>query len=154
HGGVAWTVTCDIPPCGSVSPTSTASGAATTYTAPTPLPASDLGVTLTATSSTNSAASGQAEVIITGIDIGISVDNSTVDARLSAQVTATVSSDTPNKSINWSVSCDTAPCGTILPATTNSGTATTYAAPHDAPASDLAVTITATSAMNTSATTS
>jgi pimeloyl-ACP methyl ester carboxylesterase len=153
HGGVGWTVTCDTAPCGSVSPVSTASGAPTTYTAPTTPPASDQGVTLTATSSTNSAAFGQASVTITGIDIGITVDNSTVDARSTAQVTGTVSSDTPNKSISWSVSCDTAPCGTISPTTSNNGTATTYTAPHDAPASDLAVTITATSAMNANATT-
>src|SRR5215469_16294237 len=33
--GVTWTVSCSTSSCGSVSPTSTASGASTTYTAPT-----------------------------------------------------------------------------------------------------------------------
>jgi hypothetical protein len=45
--GVNWSVTCSVAACGSVFPTSTASGAATTYTAP---PSPVASVTLTATS--------------------------------------------------------------------------------------------------------
>jgi hypothetical protein len=47
--GVTWSVTCGSPPCGSISPTSTASGTPATYTAPTAVPGSGI-VTVTATS--------------------------------------------------------------------------------------------------------
>ena len=47
--GVAWTVSCATLPCGSASPTTTASGVATTYTAPAGLSAAE-SVTITATS--------------------------------------------------------------------------------------------------------
>jgi hypothetical protein len=49
-GNVTWTLACSSVPCGTVSPTSTASGAPTTYTPPVTLPAANLSVTLTATS--------------------------------------------------------------------------------------------------------
>src|SRR6516165_6765788 len=48
--GVTWTVSCAVAPCGTVSPSSTASGAATTYTASATSPAADLAVQITATS--------------------------------------------------------------------------------------------------------
>lgn len=51
---VTWTLTCSSVPCGTVSPTSTASGAPTTYTPPVTLPAANLSVTLTASSTTDS----------------------------------------------------------------------------------------------------
>lgn len=41
--GVTWTVSCAAAPCGSVSPTTTASGAATTYIAPPSPPAAGCG---------------------------------------------------------------------------------------------------------------
>lgn len=47
--GVTWAVTCGSAQCGSISPTSTASGAATTYTAPAAVSGSGI-VTVTATS--------------------------------------------------------------------------------------------------------
>ena len=46
--GVTWTVSCAAAPCGSVSPTTTASGAATTYSAPPSPPAADLSVHIVA----------------------------------------------------------------------------------------------------------
>src|SRR4029077_20773499 len=48
--GVTWTVSCSAASCGTVSPSATASGIATTYTAPTTPPTSTLSVTITATS--------------------------------------------------------------------------------------------------------
>ena len=48
NGGVLWKLSCSATECGSVSPTGTANGIQTKYTAPaTPLP-SDVRVTLTA----------------------------------------------------------------------------------------------------------
>jgi hypothetical protein len=54
--GVSWSVSCSPAPCGNISPTTTASGAATTYTAPPTPPPSDLQVTITATSVADAAA--------------------------------------------------------------------------------------------------
>ena len=53
-GSVTWTLACSSMPCGRISPTSTASGTPTTYTPPVTLPAANLSVTLTATSTADS----------------------------------------------------------------------------------------------------
>src|SRR5271155_4321896 len=55
--GVAWTVSCSTTSCGTISPSKTASGAPTTFSAPTTLTTS-LAVTITATSVTDSTKSG------------------------------------------------------------------------------------------------
>ena len=47
--GVTWTVSCSAAPCGSVSPATTASGVAATYTAPTSALTSNLMVKIKAT---------------------------------------------------------------------------------------------------------
>ncbi len=58
--GVTWTVTCTTSPCGTLNPTSTLTGAATTYTAPA-FPTT--GVVITATSVTNHAISASTPTI-------------------------------------------------------------------------------------------
>jgi hypothetical protein len=63
-GNVKWTLTCSSFPCGTVSPTLTASGAPTTYNPPVTLPAANLNVTLTATSATDSTKSASAPVMV------------------------------------------------------------------------------------------
>ena len=63
NGGVTWTVTCGSSSCGTFSPTATASGAATTYTAPTAIPTSNT-VTVTATSVTDTTKSASATISI------------------------------------------------------------------------------------------
>jgi len=60
---VGWTATCANPDCGSFSALNTASGTATTYTAPALMPAG--GVTITATSVTDITQSASATVAIT-----------------------------------------------------------------------------------------
>lgn len=72
NGGVNWIVSCTagpsarpgttIPPCGSLSATSTASGTANTYTAPPAVPAS--AVTITATSVTDGTKAAVANITI------------------------------------------------------------------------------------------
>lgn len=63
--GVSWRVTCPSSPCGTVSPDTTASEAATTYTAPTSAGWSDLQVTLTATSVADTTKTASAAISVT-----------------------------------------------------------------------------------------
>lgn len=64
NGGVTWSVTCGSSSCGSFNPTSTTSGASTTYSAPGAVP-SGATVTITATSATDKTKSVSATVSIT-----------------------------------------------------------------------------------------
>ena len=147
--GVTWTVSCSAMSCGTVSPTTTASGTATTYTAPTTPFAGSLGVTLTATSVANNAASGQAFIGVAGVNVSVAPGTASLQAAATQQFTATVVNDSTNSGVTWSLSqggtaCSPS-CGTIAPSTTPSGTATTYTAPPTPPASNTNVTVTATS---------
>jgi hypothetical protein len=64
NAGVTWTVQCAGTQCGSISPTSTTSGTATTYTAPTSVP-SPATVTIVATSVANTGQTAATTVTIT-----------------------------------------------------------------------------------------
>jgi lysophospholipase L1-like esterase len=64
--GVTWTLSCPTAPCGMVSPTTTASGATTTYNAPTPRPPVDLAVSISATSVSNPAVTAATKVTVAG----------------------------------------------------------------------------------------
>jgi dienelactone hydrolase len=147
--GVTWTVTCLAPPCGSVSPTSTASGVATTYAAPRAEHAGDLTVTITAASVASSSAIADALVTVPGITVLVNPSAATVLVGATQQFTATVTNDTTNSGVTWTLALGGNPCspgcGTITPAGTASGTPTTYSAPATFPANDLTVTVTATS---------
>jgi predicted dienelactone hydrolase len=151
--GVTWTVSCSTAPCGSPSPTSTASGVAMTYTAPGP-PTNDLQVSVMATSVANTLATTTATVTVPAITVDVQPPNPTVPAGTTAQLSATVGNDLANKGVTWTLSCSAAPCGSVSPASTASGTATTYTAPATPPASDLTVTVTATSVSDTTKATS
>ena len=78
--GVTWTLSCSSTPCGAVSPTSTASGAATTYTPPVALPATNLSVTLTATSVADSTKFASASATIPQIPGFVGVNEVHVDS--------------------------------------------------------------------------
>lgn len=143
--GVTWTVTCSAAQCGSVSPTTTASGAATTYTAPSTPPASDLTVTITATPASDTTKTGTTTIKVLAITVSAAPGSATVMFGKTASFTATVANDPGNKGVAWTVTCSTAPCGSVSPTSTSSGVATTYTAPSNPPASNLTVTITATS---------
>lgn len=142
--GVTWAVSCSAATCGSVSPSSTASGATTTYTPPAP-PASDLSVTLKATSVVNATKSAIVAVSVPAIRVSVASTSANVQAGTKAQFTATVTNDAANKGLIWTVSCTAAPCGSVSLPTTASGAATTYSAPATPPPSPLTVTLTATS---------
>jgi hypothetical protein len=150
---VNWSVTCgSAGACGSFSPTSTASGVPTTYTAPTTVPSGGT-VTITATLSTSSAITISQQITISAAP-AITVSLSTAPPSImtvgtSANIVATVANDTENQGVTWSCTPASA-CGTFSPTSTASGAATTYTAPATVPGTN-PVTITATSVSNTSA---
>ena len=144
--GVTWTVTCSAAPCGSVSPTTTPSGTATTYTAPG-TPATSLTVTLTATSVADTTKTSSVTITVpSAITVSVTPNSATVQVGASSPFTAIVTGDSANKGVTWTISCSATACGSVSPAATASRTAATYTAPSNAPASNLSVTLTATSA--------
>ena len=147
--GVKWTVSCSSSQCGSFSAASTASGATTRYSAP----ASAGMVTVTATSVTDSTKSASAMITISTPSAPISVTlnspPSSLAATTTAALTATVSNDSSNAGVTWSVTCGSAQCGSFNPTSTLSGAASTYTAPA-APPTPATVTVTATSVSDTS----
>lgn len=148
--GVTWAVSCPVPPCGTVSPTATSSGGTVTYTAPGTPPAFVFNAPITATSVSDPSVFASATVNVPEIIVNVAAGPTTVLAGGTAQFTATVTNDPPNKGVTWAVSCSASPCGTISPGATASGAATTYTAPAAPPASDFRVTITVTCVDNPS----
>src|SRR5438477_5476815 len=154
--GVSWTLTqggavCS-PSCGTISPATTASGSPATYTAPSTVPANP-SVTVVATSVANTTVSATATVAV-GAAVGVSVSPGTANVTVTAsqQFTATVANDASNKGVSWTLTQGGAVCspgcGTIAPATTASGAATTYTAPSAVP-TPTQVTVTAISVADT-----
>jgi dienelactone hydrolase len=141
--GVNWTVSCPTAPCGSVSPLQTPSGVATTYSAPGSAQATDLPVTITATSvsepGVSKALALQIPAVYWSYDIG-----GTVTAGTTAQFVVSLLNDSASRKFTWAVSCTAADCGSISPTTSVNGVAVTYTAPAVAPPEGLAVTITVT----------
>jgi len=89
--GVKWTVSCSSTPCGTISPSSTLSGAQVTYTVPSSPPASDLKVILTATSVADPTKSGAAMITVPSVTISITPSAATTLASGTAEFTATLS---------------------------------------------------------------
>lgn len=148
-GGVSWSCS-PAGSCGSFSPASTSSGTATTYTAPATAPGGG-AVTITATSRTDGVTSASAEATISSSPVINVTMSRTVPTSLAEGKTATlgadVSGDSTNAGVDWTATCGSSSpgaCGTFNPATTNSGSTTTYTAPSSLPPTN-PVTITATS---------
>src|ERR1700674_2955379 len=151
--GINWSLSCGALECGSVSPTKTASGASTTYTAPAIPPAGDLTVTVTAIAAAGGVSAASANFKVPGITVTVGPPSaSPLKVNATAQVTATVTGDAAAKGVTWTVSCAVAACGSVSPAMTASGVAATYTAPAASPAGNLTVTITAASVTNSAAT--
>jgi hypothetical protein len=141
--GVKWTVSCGSSSCGSLSAAQTASGVATTYTAPAAVPAGGV-VTVTATSVTDSTKSISANITIVPISVSILPATLNVAAGAAGQLAATVTNDASNAGVDWSLSCaSSGTCGTIT-AHTASGSTATYTAPASPPTGGV-VTVTAAS---------
>jgi hypothetical protein len=136
HRGVRWTLSgagCSAGTCGTLSATTSASGAPTTYTAPPNVP-NPATVTLTATSVSNTAKRASATITVTGSSAARSVTISPKRAGLTVTqtlpVTATVQNDVSAAGVTWSASgpaCSGITCGTFANATSSSAT---YAAPN------------------------
>ncbi len=150
--GVTWSVSCSVSPCGTVSPTTTQSGVATTYTAPQGL-APEQGVTITATSvSDPNQAAATSVQIGSSIQINLVPSSGTVPGGATAQITATLSNYPLGGELSWTVSCAAAnSCGSVSPTSSASGATVTYTAPMPPPPpGPLQVTLTATSATSAS----
>jgi hypothetical protein len=153
--GVSWTLSgasCTGSACGTVSPTSSVSGAPVTYTAPPAAPSGP--VTLTATSVADSTKSSAAAIIVNAppaIMVTLSPTIANVQAGGATQAfTATLQNDSLNQGITWSLSgtgCRGATCGTVLPTSSVSGVAVTYTSPGQPP-TPATITLTATSVAN------
>jgi hypothetical protein len=142
--GVNWSVSCSALPCGTVSPTSTASGAPSTFTPPASQ-ASELTVNVTAASASDPTATATVIVTVPAVAVNLSATSATLNLGATAPFSATVINDGTNAGVNWTVSCPQAACGSVSQAQTGSGAATTYTAPTAPPSGTLLVTLTATS---------
>jgi hypothetical protein len=139
--------------CGTFSVASTASGAATLYTAPAAIPVGN-SVTITATSVTDNTKTANETVTITPPPVGITITTAppvTLQTGLTASVAATTTNDAGGM-VTWSCA-PAGTCGTFSVSPTASGAATVYTAPATTPAGGV-VTITATSVTDTTKTAS
>lgn len=139
-----WTLSCTPTPCGTLSTTTTQSGAATVYTAPASPPLAGLTVNYTATSAANPSISASGSIQVLGVTVSVSPASAKVLAAGTQQFIATVTNDPTAAGVVWSVSCSPAPCGSVPNNPTPSGTPIMYTAPPPPP-SDLSVTVIATS---------
>jgi len=141
--------------CGSFQPASTASGAATTYTAPTMAPAGG-SVTISAVSVNDMTKSAAANVTIgqPAVAFNPPAPPPTLTTGAVTQVSATITSTVPNEvsdGLDWTATCNNTAgggCGMFSLAHTNSGIAISYTAPPTAPAGGVAITIKAASTLN------
>jgi len=148
NSGVDWLVSCSNLPCGTVTPSHTASGAPALFTAPPNVPSSsDPTVTIAAKATASNVFFKVSVTIAAPISLQITqtVPNATIIQGHHAPLIATVINDTNNAGVDWSVACPSpGSCGTFSPAHTASGAATSYTAPAVVPAGGT-VTITAAS---------
>ncbi len=153
--GVTWALSgsgCAGATCGSVSPASSASGAAVIYTAPGTVPSGT--ITLTATAVSDATKSASAAITVTTSPV-ITVSVSPTTATLATggvpqMFTATLQNDSQSKGVAWTLSganCSGASCGTVSSTSSPSGAAVTYTSPASASSAGT-VTLTATSVSN------
>jgi hypothetical protein len=147
--GVTWSCA-PASSCGTFNPTSTASGTATVYTAPSAVPTSG-SVTVTATSVTDTTKTAVATINITPPALTVTFNPAPPTSLIvgtTSSITAIVSNDSQNKGVTWTVTCGSSACGSFSSASTASGTATVYTVPTTIPSPNT-VKITATSVTDT-----
>jgi hypothetical protein len=158
--GVTWALSgsgCSGATCGALSATSSASGAAVTYTAPATAP-NPATVTLTATSVSDTTKSAAATITVTttappppAIVVTVAPMTGSVAVNQTLPVLGTVTNDSQNKGLTWTISgtgCSGATCGAVAPTSTPSGSQVNYIAPPQVPTPPT-VTLTATSVTDT-----
>ena len=156
--GVNWTVACaggtGVTDCGKISPISSASGAAVTYTAPAKEPSFTLTANITASSVSAPASWGVLSVNVPPLTISMTPLSALMPLNVSQEFAATVSNDPSANGVIWTLSQDgtpcTAGCGSVSPSPTANGAVTTYTAPALVPANP-AVSLTAASVTDPSA---
>jgi hypothetical protein len=139
--GVTWSLS---PASGAGMLTNETSSSAM-YNAPATPPASDVMVTITATSVADPTQSAPVTIDFAAIQVLLSASVNPVQAGGTSVITAMVNFDPANKGVDptsWMITCSTSPCGTLGIGT---NTMVTYTAPSTPPASDVQATITATS---------
>jgi hypothetical protein len=108
NAGVDWVPVCSSAPvCGSFSPSHTASGAATIFTAPIGVPSSNI-VTVTALSTTDHSKSSAASINIISTVTGVTITQfppSSYPSGGSLSVAATVAGDSSNAGVTWKATC-------------------------------------------------
>jgi dienelactone hydrolase len=145
NAGVNWTLSCATQPCGTVSPSKTASGVATTYTPPQLANGVQLDVQLTATAVSNAAISNSLQLIAYGRFILLDGIPVTIGAGTSLQIAAEVYSDPANQNADWTLQCAASDCGSLSASTSASKAPITYTAPPAPVAADINVTVSASS---------
>jgi hypothetical protein len=130
--GVTWSCT-PAAACGTFNPTSTTSGAATVFTAPSAVPAGG-SVTITATAVTDSTKTTNQAVTITVIAVSMTTaPPGSMQASTNANIAATVTNDAANMGVTWSCA-PAGSCGSFSVSPTASGGVTVYSAPAITPA--------------------
>ena len=143
NAGVVWSIS----PASGAGTLSDVTKTSVTFNAPASAPPSDVVVTITATSVTDATRNSPATVTVAAIAVSISSNlQVTVPANTTQDFTATVSYDPGNAGVTWSLSPATG-VGSLSKATS---TSVTYSAPANMPASNLTAALTATSATDTS----
>ena len=139
--GVTWMLVssqCSEGLCGTVSPTSSASGVAVTYTAPTTVPPFQPSLVLTATSVADPTKSASATITVTadpsGVNVALTPMRGGLTLSQSMNFTATVTNDVGAAGVTWSATGG----GTF---SAQAATTATYVAPPSAGV----ITVTATS---------
>lgn len=158
--GVNWTLTQNgaaCTTCGKISATSTASGKAVTYTAPTTAPSNNI-VTLTASSVSAPSATSSATITLQGsTSVSVSPTYVNVPVNATQTFTATVTGGSGNQAVTWKLmqngtACSSS-CGTLSGSTTGTTSSSiTYTAPGSAATYTLEATSTADSKLTGSAT--
>jgi pimeloyl-ACP methyl ester carboxylesterase len=139
NAGVSWTIS------SSAGTLTNATATTVTYNAPPSPPPSDVSVTITATSKADPTVSGTYTLVFEAIAVTIhTTDNNYVGAGGTVAMTAVVVGDPSNQGVSWSIS-PASGAGTL---SNQTPTTATYTAPVTPPASDVPVTITATSRAN------
>jgi predicted dienelactone hydrolase len=157
NGGVTWSLTCPATACGSVAPTSSASGIAVTYKAPAAPPLGNLSVVVTATSASSAASQGSVTLTVPAIALTVVPVSALLPLKDSQAFTATASGDVANRGVTWALSqsgtlCAPA-CGTVEPTASASGAPVVYASPAALPAAaPVVVTATSVTELTSSAT--
>jgi hypothetical protein len=151
--GVDWTVTCGGSPitgsvtggaCGTFSPTHTASGVSSLYTAPSNVPiGSNVTITASVTSDPSATSSLTLPIVAPSISISFAANSATsIPVGGQAVYSVVVANDSANAGVTWSASCGSTASGACGTFSQSGSASTVFNAPLTAPASPVVITAT------------